>query len=77
MLKAAQGDFNQGNVAILEIQQVKDMHGMYYFYFAGQLLETFPFGSHITWIISWLKATKYINFSIKMIFSMLMSCQEG
>ena len=35
VLKSAQGDFNQGNVHFLEIQQVKNVHAMHYFHCAG------------------------------------------
>ena len=52
VLKSAQHDFNQGNVALFGDTEgkkcackcVKNVH----FHCAGQLLEKFPFGSHMT-----------------------------
>ena len=49
VLKSAEGDFNQGNVALfVHTAGKKNVQSMHYFHCAGQLSEKFPFGSHMT-----------------------------
>ena len=48
MLKSAKGDFNEGNAALFGNTASKNVHAMHYFHCVGQLLEKFPFGSHMT-----------------------------